>query len=786
MITKIRKIIFALKKSFSWIIFISCMILVAVQAVFCFETDSTTILEDEREANTPYRPLLLAIPNFRKEIGDTRYEALRRSFPEVLAIGTINIKHVLYVGHDQFWRLSNTFYSPKDLRLNPDIIFSEEMLNLLNIDLVLRGSFSEFKDKLQAKAYLEDRREKTSTEISSNIFESKNLLIGINSLVYKFIGELNALKWRQEAKRVAVLCFDEDSNSAYSSNDTLSKDLTISLIANLNLKKNLVVLPWSVTQPVCESDHLEVQSLSARLNADALVTGSISRSKSILTIVPKLYIKGENNYIELNPVVGDLNNYFSLESNLIQELRSILESMAISNGGWDMSVVFLVSEKKNEYIDEGKVLVKNPKKQALASLMFKRALDIEPTDFEAQYYLGLTKLNRKRYSEAIRDFQLSLEINSKFVPTHVKLGDTYFEMGKYKEALTFYQKAQDLDKNNFPELHAKIGTVGYLIEEYYLAIQELKVAIDIQPGDKEIWLRLAQSYLAVNQNTKAIEIYRNISKQYPDNKNLHDRLRNICLEEGRKNLIRQQYKLSLDYFDVASAIRADSELIALQIDVNTRLQQYDEAQRTFFFAETEGLVNAEIYHNYGWSLFFNKDYLNALKNMDKAIQLNSKEANYYNSRGWINDKLNRIPEAISDYTKAIRIDPNIKQAYNNLAYDLNEQGRYSEALEKADQAIKISPNYANLYNQKGFSLYKLGHLEEGLENITRALQIRPSYGGAYFNRAIIYAEQGDLEKALFNLARAIEINNNYKLKASQQPAFLIFAENQRLKKLITH
>lgn len=58
----------------------------------------------------------------------------------------------------------------------------------------------------------------------------------------------------------------------------------------------------------------------------------------------------------------------------------------------------------------------------------------------------------------------------------------------------------------------------------------------------------------------------------------------------------------------------------------------------------------------------------ALKDFDKAIELNPNDADYFNNRGVVKQDLEDIIGAINDYTKAIELNPNDGLAYNNREF----------------------------------------------------------------------------------------------------------------------
>ncbi len=58
-------------------------------------------------------------------------------------------------------------------------------------------------------------------------------------------------------------------------------------------------------------------------------------------------------------------------------------------------------------------------------------------------------------------------------------------------------------------------------------------------------------------------------------------------------------------------------------------------------------------------------------------------------------------EAMKDYDKAIELNPQYAEAYNNRGIAKAELGRNEEAMKDYDKAIELNPQYAEAYNNRG-------------------------------------------------------------------------------------
>ena len=90
----------------------------------------------------------------------------------------------------------------------------------------------------------------------------------------------------------------------------------------------------------------------------------------------------------------------------------------------------------------------------------------------------------------------------------------------------------------------------------------------------------------------------------------------------------------------------------------------------------------------------------AIKDLTKAITLNSKDETPYIYRALANEKLKKTTGAIADYNKAITINPNNGLAYEKRGSLYFDQKKYTLALDDLNNAIKFKPT-AEAYYLRG-------------------------------------------------------------------------------------
>lgn len=103
-------------------------------------------------------------------------------------------------------------------------------------------------------------------------------------------------------------------------------------------------------------------------------------------------------------------------------------------------------------------------------------------------------------------------------------------------------------------------------------------------------------------------------------------------------------------------------------------------------------ASSKRYYAYGRSLAENGDFEGAIKNLNLAIGLNTRNINAYLERGWVYRKMGNLTTAVTDYSKAIEKDPKYSKSYLGRGYVYFYMGNYEKALQDWKVAIAIDPS----------------------------------------------------------------------------------------------
>ena len=126
-------------------------------------------------------------------------------------------------------------------------------------------------------------------------------------------------------------------------------------------------------------------------------------------------------------------------------------------------------------------------------------------------------------------------------------------------------------------------------------------------------------------------------------------------------------------------------------------------------------------------------YEEALKCINKTLELNPKEISFLKLKCEILSDFNREEEAIKCYEEVLKIldenletKPEDKFLLKDKANCLCDMGRYEDAVSCFEKVLKVDPNFAIAWFDKGNCLCDMGRYEDAIICFDEALMINPN------------------------------------------------------------
>ena len=150
----------------------------------------------------------------------------------------------------------------------------------------------------------------------------------------------------------------------------------------------------------------------------------------------------------------------------------------------------------------------------------------------------------------------------------------------------------------------------------------------------------------------------------------------------------------------------------------------------------------------------------ALRVIDKAIQLKPNDADLWQQMGDALIQARRKSEALLSFRRAFELDPGHADAAYKVGHLLHEAAQLAEALAYLNQSVELQPDNAPSLHTRALVLNGLGRTEEAVADCRRAAKLDPRNPDTLANLGALLRAQGHLEEALSFFDRSLKINPN--------------------------
>jgi tetratricopeptide (TPR) repeat protein len=158
----------------------------------------------------------------------------------------------------------------------------------------------------------------------------------------------------------------------------------------------------------------------------------------------------------------------------------------------------------------------------------------------------------------------------------------------------------------------------------------------------------------------------------------------------------------------------------------------------------------------GGAYFGQQDYLKAITEYEKSVELAPAYAPAYNLLGYAHRANGELDQAETAFKKYIALIPNDPNPYDSYAELLMKMGRFDESITMYRKALATDPHFANSHFGIASNLMYQGKPEEGRTELWKLHQAARNDGErrtALFGAAVIYADEGKLDQALAELKK---------------------------------
>jgi tetratricopeptide (TPR) repeat protein len=381
-----------------------------------------------------------------------------------------------------------------------------------------------------------------------------------------------------------------------------------------------------------------------------------------------------------------------------------------------------------------------------------KTVELDSTNYDARLNKAILELTLSHnYKQAITDYKVILEKYPYFIPALSGVAVAEESLGNYQRAAIYNQQIRNIDKNkDYFKQKAKESIVAS--NKISKSIKENGLVIK---KNKNKLFNEFDTYL-IDSTTISIS-----GKIQNRNVNIINE-KNFSINSIVINKLPRSTNLSRAEIDVINRLKIVPVYFCLSNNEIPLLSDIISIHFTAIKTITDSLSNrnnqVEKYLSRGIEFSLVKDYIGALNDFDKVIQISPDYILGYFSRANIRLKLIES-QGTSNKSSFNDVKINKQQFINPEITDFEDDSNftYQMIIEDYDKVIKLSPDFSFAYYNKANILCTQKDFQTAISYYSKSIEIDPDFAEAYFNRGLTYLFIGEDAKGLVDLSKAGEL-----------------------------
>jgi len=290
-----------------------------------------------------------------------------------------------------------------------------------------------------------------------------------------------------------------------------------------------------------------------------------------------------------------------------------------------------------------------------------------------------------------------------------------FEKKNYQTALQYLSELIKLKPEKADYYNYK-GSVYLNIKNMKEALICFQTALKINPSHYNYKINSINCLIELERNEEASKLLEEASK-------ISNTDPYLFYWRGRLFLNQKLFNQALFEFNLSINISKNiGEVFFWKAICLKEMKNYEESKENFELAISRNIeITPNLYYEMG-SLFVRMEmYNSSLKEFEKAISLDSKNAKYYITKGNIYFKLNQFENALTEYSKILIFDKDNSEAYHLISKILLKNGKLDDALKNVNKALNYENENSDYCETKGLILYNQKNFDESIKFLLKGL-----------------------------------------------------------------
>ena len=391
------------------------------------------------------------------------------------------------------------------------------------------------------------------------------------------------------------------------------------------------------------------------------------------------------------------------------------------------------------------------------------------------------------FLEKIQEFQ-SNSVENEDLMDRLLYGNKLMEESNCPEAIkvytdVIYQAKSDVNTkatayNNRAVCRNEIG-------DYYRAISDLYVALELVPNFQLPYVNLAESKTFIGDYESAksdanyalqldstshqaysvrgytnfyLGLYDKAISDFDKSTQLDSLFADAFYGKGLVQLNLENYESAISNFKYTQTLTSIyPDLVYYLSNAYEGLGDIDQAISVF---KNDSLTNTSFLklNQIGLLYYGISEYDSSIAYYSRSIEIDSSSAQLFLNRGYAYQDSENHLSAINDFSKALELNPESEQGYLYRGISKLKLDEYDNAIKDFESVLALNDTNAEAYDYRARTHFKLENYEEAIDDYTKSIEIYNADPVVFKERGESYLKLDQTEKACsdFNKAKALD------------------------------
>ncbi|MEZ5338457.1 MAG: tetratricopeptide repeat protein [bacterium] len=335
-----------------------------------------------------------------------------------------------------------------------------------------------------------------------------------------------------------------------------------------------------------------------------------------------------------------------------------------------------------------------------------------PENPHVYWGLGWANYSMGRYREALEFFDRSLALEPKSWGTYIARAMCQHDLGQYSEEMANYDKVLEL-KGNIDYIWYNRGLAAHKLGDRRAEIESYESAVSVNGGYYKAWYNLGLCYYEQGNILTALNCFKRA-------RDINSRFFNARFNCGILLGKMGQDGQAIHEFEHCIELNEDDDMSFKQRGTaELMISKYDKAQESFEeFTHTQP-GDPEAWANLGLSYYGTEHYDEALEYTDKYLDRFPEDARIWYNRGLVQEQLGDREKAMQAFDKSLELNNDNDMVWYRKALLLGNLGEFNGQIEFLTKFLNRNSQDLRGWFELGEANRKLGEAAESREEVVR-------------------------------------------------------------------